>query len=710
MPTALYEIKGKHNASAINDAKAGLQGLGQVASNVNKIFAGFVATKAVQFVGKAVGESIRAFQTEQTSLAQLTNSIKNNANLTADSFKRINTFASQLQGKGIYGDEEIRKQATYLANLNLTEDKIKQTLDAAANWAATGQVSFETAVQGLGKSWEGVGTSIGKTIPMVRGMTEEQLRAGGAIALVSKQFGGALETAASTLEGRTVQIQNVIGDIREKFGAIFGVAKMGILEALMPVFQAIDNWLGANLPKILNFFINFPQIAGMAFATAGNMLKTIFTLDFWINYFSATGKYIVDAMKVALNILWELVKAIAVTIWEPLKWAWDNLVYYMQKVFTDVVNGIIGGINWVIEAINRFTGTKINVMGTMTAPENRVDQNPDAKIFAAWKDLGKNTFDELKKLGAALVQYGKDATAPLAPMMSDFVVQLEGILGQELPENIKAFLSGGGGSGVSSVAASVAETGGGWTDVYDANDEVFKQKTSTIFDTLLEKAGGVQGVMSSVGNAVGGVAGGFISAAMSMGPMGILMEALKYVLKGIMSVLGPIIDSLLKPLIGILMIVGQTIGKILVPVLKLLEPIILMFTRIFIFAYNNVIMPIGNALIFIFTAIYNAFAFVYNLISKIIRALTFGLVNLGQVSYQNYDDMKLNKIDEGSLNDAANDSGEYSNSGGGQSASYTGTRDITVNIFYNNSYVNGDARQIALSIREELALAQSLGM
>jgi hypothetical protein len=70
----------------------------------------------------------------------------------------------------------------------------------------------------------------------------------------------------------------------------------------------------------------------------------------------------------------------------------------------------------------------------------------------------------------------------------------------------------------------------------------------------------------------------------------------------------------------------------------------------------------------------------------------------------NASDMYLKDIDEGALTDAGSSS---SGSSGGNS-SYTGTRDIQVNIYYSQSYVNGDARQIALSIQNELRLAGAL--
>jgi hypothetical protein len=58
---------------------------------------------------------------------------------------------------------------------------------------------------------------------------------------------------------------------------------------------------------------------------------------------------------------------------------------------------------------------------------------------------------------------------------------------------------------------------------------------------------------------------------------------------------------------------------------------------------------------------------------------------------------------DSSAQNSKSDEGSSINNG------YTAQKDIIVNIYFNNSYVNGDAREIALSIEQELVAAHVLG-
>jgi hypothetical protein len=43
------------------------------------------------------------------------------------------------------------------------------------------------------------------------------------------------------------------------------------------------------------------------------------------------------------------------------------------------------------------------------------------------------------------------------------------------------------------------------------------------------------------------------------------------------------------------------------------------------------------------------------------------------------------------------------------SASYTAARDVVINIYFNHSFVNGDAESIAVMLRDEILLAEAKG-
>jgi len=141
--------------------------------------------------------------------------------------------------------------------------------------------------------------------------------------------------------------------------------------------------------------------------------------------------------------------------------------------------------------------------------------------------------------------------------------------------------------------------------------------------------------------------------------------------------------------VGILAIIGQTLGAVLAPVLKALSPIIELVGKAFVWLYNNVIIPIANALIRVFTAVQNAIAAVIN---------AFAWLTGISVQYASYGDAKLQKIEYGDVVQAgANAAGATA----AQSAQYR-SQSITINI-YQQSPVVGDngMRQFAAMIRAE---------
>lgn len=198
------------------------------------------------------------------------------------------------------------------------------------------------------------------------------------------------------------------------------------------------------------------------------------------------------------------------------------------------------------------------------------------------------------------------------------------------------------------------------------------------------KGAGIEGI-GGILNVIGPLVDAFGSMLAPLASVQALMDPLGTILAGVFEVLGPIIDDLLGPLVGILKIVGQTIGKMLAPALEMLKPIIDAIVKVFVFLYNNVVVPIYNGLMWVFNQIYNAFAGFINGILKMIDKIP-GVKLKYRVAERDDDAGFLDKI---SIEDAsaAGTSSSSSSSGGG-GASYTGSQPITFN-FYNQGNVVG---------------------
>ena len=192
-------------------------------------------------------------------------------------------------------------------------------------------------------------------------------------------------------------------------------------------------------------------------------------------------------------------------------------------------------------------------------------------------------------------------------------------------------------------------------------------------------------------------------------------SAVKEILSGIVYLLGSIIGiftEIFKEFTRELNITASTVSGIF----KFIGGIFQIIR-----GFIQFLQPIMNALSYITkiiaTAIYTVEWVIVNGINMIIRALNqIPWVSIAEISgFDDYgkavDDIwNGGNTDEDNayLNNALSQSA--SNTTTGASASYTAARDIYVTISYNNSYVNGDAREIALSLYNELKDCKKLNL
>ena len=707
MASVTYKINGKADNSAIDSAKKGLQSLGQVASGVQKIFTGFLAIKAVQMVSKGIGDTLSAYQTQQKAISQLTHAVSNNANLTSASLKRIIDYTGKLQGNSIFGDETLQGQATLLAGMQLTEDQIKNVLKAATELTSAGIGTLEGNVKNLSKQFGGMTGELGESLPALKRFSKEALMAGEGVAFVAKQYAGfAANLANNTLEGKQNKIGNLLSDIQEKIGALFAIGKISLFDNLEPLLIKINDYLATMLPKIASFFINLPTMASIAFDTVMQLAKRIFTIQFAFDLLKNLAGYIIDVFKATFETLFNIIYAISNTLVAPIKYAFDSLVYGVQLLFTNMFNGLMSGVegvvNFILSGVNKLIGA-INKVSTFLKQGDILSEIKDIKITATlpkpvdfrqdpvksigdgWKGVGTSLLSTVKTIGESYLTHTSAVGESLSPMLAEFVNKIEALI-DTLPGWAKDIFAPAIGEAVSvsqsgsSDAGASASSGGGFS-LFGGAD---MSPLSLLMDAISP----------------------LIDMFMSLSSLQMIMDPLMIVFKGIFSVLSPIIDSLLTPLIGIFTIIGQTIGKVFSPLLIALTPIIEIITNGFIFLYNYAIRPLANSIIWVVSTIYNMVA---NLVNAVVSALNhIPFVNIKwKMATMSYDSLKLDAItskDVSSAGTTAVDSAASSTS-----ASYTGPSTINIYINYTNSYVNGDAREIALNIRQEIQTAEAMG-
>lgn len=691
MAVARYEINGKFNNSAVSQAQISLAKLQKSVSSIARSLKGVIIAKVMQVGAAAINGTTDAFKEQEAQLARLNTSVKTNSNLTAGAFQRLRAEADKLTkaGASIFSGEEVTKNQAYLSSMKLNESQINSVMKAATDLSSTGVMPLDQAVKTLSKTYSGNAGKLKELNPAIASLTEAQLKNGAAVSIIAEQYKGMNEAMANTEAGKARQVQNTFEDMKKIIGEIILSIKNISFSYILKPLKNITNWLSKNKDNFINFFRNLPEIASLSFSVLDKMMKKVFTFDFlWISFKNAI-KIIGTLFGSLLAVLISTVTAVGNIIWQPLRYGFELIIYGIKQAFYAVMNFFVDGLNNLLDKINSvrefFGKEKIEKFEKWGKDDTK---KPENKIWDNIKGGFKNLGDTVVNSVAAVSDVVKEAGADYGNLFKDEFKEFSNKFGKIMSRPSNEKKQEQTLDGESSPAPQKED-----------DTSPFKE----LFDTV-KNAGGAIGWLGNVAE----------KAAKTGDPLVIVVELLKIVLEGLIEIIGPILNSILAPLFGMLRVIGKFLGIVLTPLLRILEPILRPLIKAFLFLYNNVLVPIGNGLIFIFNLVHNAIAGFINGVSTLVRIITFGAVNLGRASYRSLNEGRLEKISETELSTEGRAALKAGGASGSQNASAGASAAVAakpteINIHFNHSFVNGDAREIALKLREEIKEAEKMG-
>lgn len=181
--------------------------------------------------------SVKLADTQLQAEAKLLNALKGREDVQ----KRLMAQASEMQSRSLFGDEAIIEQQAFLAALGLSEQQISDTIEAAVQLSAALGMDLTSATKNLAKTYGGMTGELGESIPALKNLTAEELKAGEAIKFVNDNYKGFAEIAAKTGAGALVQLKNKLGDLAEKLGMIL----LPILNDLVAIVGKVADALAA---------------------------------------------------------------------------------------------------------------------------------------------------------------------------------------------------------------------------------------------------------------------------------------------------------------------------------------------------------------------------------------------------------------------------------------------------------------------------------
>lgn len=194
-------------------------------------------------VNRWMGDSIKLAQEQEKAERKLSASLGYTS-------KALLEYASALQKKTTYGDEETIASAALVANFVKEEEQIKRIIRVSQDLATAKGMSLSQATDLVTKSVASSTNALSRYGIEIDGAAGSVERIDSAVQALDTSFGGMAEAMALTTEGKITQMENEIGDLREEVGKELLPAMLDVKQATLDFYNVILNNKGAVVGTI----------------------------------------------------------------------------------------------------------------------------------------------------------------------------------------------------------------------------------------------------------------------------------------------------------------------------------------------------------------------------------------------------------------------------------------------------------------------------
>lgn len=353
--------------SDTSDAERGLKKLDSAGDKLAGTFKAIGAAVAAGFafskITQGIGQVIDAASKQEDAVNSLNQAMRSAGDFSAGASEDLQRFASDLQAITTVGDEATIEMLALAKTFGVTNDQAKDLVKGAAELSAATGMSLDSAVRNLGKSLSGLAGELGESLPAMRSLTQEQLKAGAAIDLVNQRFAGSAAAKLNTYSGSVASLSNAWGDLQEEIGFYItkNPAVIRAIGALSRGIQQLSKFLGSERGGAIDFFLE--ALASIADAVP----YAVRALDVLLRPFTATAVFILKAAEAALYFGESVLSIDAVAN------ALDGISIRIIGEFQTIIDVILKAIN-TIESIPGATtvlpaGVRLGLEGTKKAFE-----------------------------------------------------------------------------------------------------------------------------------------------------------------------------------------------------------------------------------------------------------------------------------------------------------------------------------------------------
>jgi len=301
--TSIVKLAGsvEELSKAQGEMQKDLEDTGAEALKLNEIIE--LGKKGFEFLSEAMEKTVGSYQESQDNIKHLSASL---ALLGEKDIKRtvegFNKFGEEMQSATVFTKDQTIALLDMAKGFGLSNEKAEKMVKAAADLSAFKKIPLEDAFRALSSSLGGTSHGIGALLPQIKGMSEETLKAGGAVDYVSKNMDGFAASTANTFAGTMKRLKNEVADIFQSIGETIAVGfnldqpNTGLLELVKNIKE--------DLASVQPTLIAFAQNTLLAFSKAGAAIE----IPFQAAEKSALGAvvYVTDKLKAFSNFIQQL--------------------------------------------------------------------------------------------------------------------------------------------------------------------------------------------------------------------------------------------------------------------------------------------------------------------------------------------------------------------------------------------------------------------
>lgn len=329
---------------AVKSASSDLNSFGATAQKVgNTIKSAFAITAvlaALKELGSAAKQCFNDFTSAERSYKQLALALGD----TTAYEKAVNTIDT-LSRQTLASKSDLEAMVAELAALGKSADEIDKISTAAVALSNVTGKDLNSSMTTLLNTYNGTTTALNRLGIDTSNLTKEELAQGAAVQEVINKLGDYSVAMAEADSQQHIQnIKNTWGDIKQVIGGVVDYS-------FKDLFAKFDNGLKNSYSNITNviqyvgaIIKNFPEVAKIALATVGELIKKTFEWDSLKSLFIMVGENIYT---IAITTLKAIFVSIPKMVWDLVKGLGLYIAYIGVSIKDTIVQAVEDLLNFL---------------------------------------------------------------------------------------------------------------------------------------------------------------------------------------------------------------------------------------------------------------------------------------------------------------------------------------------------------------------------